>query len=176
MQARNDLTAWAGLLAATMIFGCESGPPPGPGPQGTQAATAEPAGAAEAVQKLGARLVLSEQTAVADLMRDPKAYEGKTVRVSGEVEDFCHHRRTWFAVSAPDGKGMVRVFAAPKFRAPADCKGKTAVAEGTVEVREIPAEQIEHFGKEHKFLQGVEIEEGKPVLRPVIRALGAEFR
>lgn len=166
-----------GLWALTVALGCESGPSPGqgsgekPSPQADQARPSD-----QAVEKLGVRLVMSEQTSVADLLAHPKKYEGKTVRVAGEVEDFCHHRRAWFAISADDGEGMIRVFAVPKFRAPADCKGKHAVAEGKVEVRTLTPEQVEHFGKEHVFLKGVKVEEGKPVYRPVIMALGAEFR
>lgn len=172
MRAKTTELFSAGLLALTLACGCESGAPSGPGAPSAQ----KPSEQAAAAEKLGARLVMSEETPVAALLRDPKAYDGKTVRVSGKVEDFCHHRRAWFAVSAADGQGMVRVFAAPQFLAPADCKGKTAVAEGKVEIREIPADKVEYYGKQHKFLQGVEVEEGKPVLRPVIRALGAEFR
>jgi hypothetical protein len=126
--------------------------------------------------KLGKDLAGAEEVAVADLLKDPKAYEGKTVRVAGEVEDFCHHKRAWFGVTAKEGKGMIRVFTMPRFEVPMDCKGKQAVAEGKVEVITIDPEQVEHYGKEHKFLAGVTVKEGEPVLRPIVRAFGAELK
>jgi hypothetical protein len=135
--------------------------------------TEEPA-EPEAV-KLGMALAGAEQVAVADLLKDPAAYEGKTVRVSGQVKDFCHHRRAWFGVSTRDGRQMIRVFAAPRFKAPADCKGRTVAAEGKVELVTLNPDDAQHYAREHKFLTKEEIESGKPVKRPLIRAFGAEF-
>jgi uncharacterized protein DUF4920 len=126
--------------------------------------------------KLGKALAGADEVSVEDLLKDPKAFEGKTIKVSGKVEDFCHHKRAWFSVTAKEGKGMVRVFTKPRFEVPMDCKGKSAVAEGKVEVITISAEQFEHYGKEHKFLAGVTIKEGQPILRPIIRAFGAELK
>jgi hypothetical protein len=138
---------------------------------------AEPAPpAAPAEVKLGMALAGAEEVPVEDLLKNPAAFEGKTVRVSGEVKDFCHHRRAWFGVSTKDGQQMVRVFAAPRFQAPADCKGKTVVAEGKVELITIKPEDAQHYAKEHKFLSKEEIESGKPITRPLIRAFGAEFK
>jgi hypothetical protein len=124
---------------------------------------------------LGKPLAGAEEVAVKDLLKDPKAYQDKLVRVSGLIEDFCHHRKAWFGVSAKEGKGMVRVFTVPRFEAPSDCKGKQATAEGKVEIIEISPEQAKHYTEGHKFLAGVTVEEGKPVLRPIIRAYGAEL-
>ncbi len=124
---------------------------------------------------LGKALAGAKQVSVAELLGNPHVYDGKIVRVSGKIEDFCHHKRAWFGISAKDGQGMVRVFCAPRFQAPADCLGKRAVAEGKVELNTITAEQAAHFGKEHKFLAGVKVEPGKPVVLPIVRAFGAEI-
>ncbi|MBW1808266.1 MAG: DUF4920 domain-containing protein [Deltaproteobacteria bacterium] len=126
--------------------------------------------------KLGMALAGAAEVSVADLLSDPKAFDGKTVKVSGKVEDFCHHKRAWFGVTAKEGKGMVRIFTKPRFEVPLDCKGKNAVAEGKVEVITIDPEQASHYSKDHKFLAGVTIVEGQPILRPIIRAFGAELK
>lgn len=141
-----------------------------------QESAAPPAPVEQKVAKLGMALAGAEEVAVADLLKDPAAFEGKTVRVSGEVKDFCHHQRAWFGVSAQDGRQMLRVFAAPRFSAPADCKGKTVVAEGKVELITLKPEDAKHYAREHKFLTKEEIESGKPIQRPLIRAFGAEFK
>jgi hypothetical protein len=125
------------------------------------------------VEKLGKALAGAEEVAIADLFKDPAAFEGKVV---GVVQDFCHHRRAWFGVTAKDGERMLRVFAAPRFQVPADCKGKTATAEGKVELITLKPEDAQHYAKEHKFLTKEEIDSGKPIQRPLIRAFGAEFR
>jgi hypothetical protein len=132
--------------------------------------------AKQEVEKLGMALAGAEEVAVMDLLKNPDAYEGKTVRVSGKVKDFCHHRRAWFGVSSKDGQYMVRVFAAPRFQAPADCVGKNVVAEGKVELITLKPEDAKHYAESHKFLSEKELESGKPIKRPLIRAFGAEFK
>jgi len=132
--------------------------------------------AAAKVEKLGKALAGAEEVAVADLLKDPAAYEGKVVRVSGQVQDFCSHRRAWFGVTAKDGQQMLRVFTAPRFQVPADCKGKTVTAEGKVELITLKPEDAQHYAKEHKFLSKEEIESGIPIKRPLLRAFGAEFK
>ena len=40
----------------------------------------------------------------------------------------------------------------------------------------ISAEQVAHYSKDHKFLAGLKVEEGAPVVRPIVRAFGVELR
>lgn len=165
-----------GLALALFAFACEKkAEKPEEPAKAAQPAEPAPPPAADVV-KLGMALAGTEEVAVADLLKDPVAYGGKTVRVSGEIKDFCHHRRAWFGVATKDGQRMVRVFAAPRFKAPADCLGKTVTAEGKVELIAMKPEDMKHYGKEHKFLTKEEIESNQPIKRPLIRAFGAEFK
>lgn len=157
-------------LICLLAWGCEKKSDTTPTP-GEQAQTPEKA----EKLKLGKALAGAEAVSVKDLLADPDKYKDKIVRVAGKVDDLCHHKLAWFSVTAKDGPGMVRVFTAPRFETPADCKGKQAVAEGKVEVIEIAAEHVQHYSKEHKFLAGVKLEEGKPLKRPIVRAFGAEI-
>ena len=137
---------------------------------------AKPAAPEAKIEKIGKALAGAEEVAVLDLLKNPDAYDGKTIRVSGKVHDFCHHRRAWFGVSSADGQYMVRVFTAPRFQAPADCVGKHAVAEGKVELITLKPEDAKHYAESHKFLSEKELEAGKPIKRPLIRAFGAELK
>jgi len=158
------------IVLAFLILGCEK-------KTEKPEETAAPAEQAKPeVEKLGKALAGAEEVAVLDLLKNPDAYEGKTVRVSGEVHDFCHHQRAWFGVSSADGQYMIRVFTAPRFQVPADCKGKQAVAEGKVELITLKPEDAKHYAESHKFLSEKELESGKPIKRPLIRAFGAEFK
>src|SRR5262245_7573522 len=40
----------------------------------------------------GAELTLKEETKLADIAKDPKAYEGRKVRVTGAIEDVCQKK------------------------------------------------------------------------------------
>ena len=155
------------LVLALAILGCE---------KKTEKPEEPSAPPAPKVEKLGKALAGAEEVAVLDLLKNPDAYDGKIIRVSGKVHDFCHHRRAWFGVSSKDGQYMVRVFTAPRFQAPADCVGRQAVAEGKVELITLKPEDAKHYAESHKFLSEKELEAGKPINRPLIRAFGAEFK
>jgi hypothetical protein len=71
---------------------------------------------------------------------------------------------------------VVRVMAAPRFEAPADCKEKLAVAEGKVNLQTLSEEQAQYYMKEHKFIDPATVKPGQPVQLPVIEAFGAEFQ
>jgi hypothetical protein len=170
--------ALIGLMVIFALSACKKGEEAkteeGKTAEVSKAAPAPPPAAG--VVKLGQALAGAKEVALADLFKDPAAWEGKTVRVSGQVKDFCSHRRAWFGVVAQEGQLMLRVFAAPRFQAPADCLGKTATAEGKVEVLTMKPEAVQHYAKEHKFLTKEEIESGQPIKRPIVRAFGAEFK
>jgi hypothetical protein len=157
------------FILALAVLGCEK-------KAEEPAKPAEPAPAKQQVEKLGMALAGAEEVAVLDLLKNPTAYDGKTIRISGKVKDWCHHRRAWFGVSSADGQYMVRVFSAPRFQAPADCMDKHAVAEGKVELITLNAEAAKHYAESHKFLSKEEVESGIPIKRPLIRAFGAEFK
>jgi ABC-type amino acid transport substrate-binding protein len=131
--------------------------------------------AAGPVEKLGQTLAGAPEVAAEDLLKDPSSFEGKIVRVSGKVEDFCVHKRAWFAVQGKEGAPMVRVFTTPRFQVPADAKGKRAIAEGRVEVIVLDPAQAEYYLKEHKFLANLDRKPNESVRLPIVRAFGVEF-
>ncbi|MFW5739962.1 MAG: DUF4920 domain-containing protein [Myxococcota bacterium] len=112
---------------------------------------------------------------VKDLTATPEKYAGKVVRLEGNVNAMCHHRRGWFSVQdeADRTGGFVRVLTAPGFLVPAGSIGKKARAEGTVDVIEVSAAAARHYAKGHKIGDPNEIK--GPVKRVVIKATGAEF-
>jgi hypothetical protein len=126
--------------------------------------------------KVGAELAGAAEVKVEELLKNPEAYEGKTVRVSGLVKDMCVHRFDWFSVTGADDTSMVQVLAAPRFKAPADAIGKQATAEGKVELVTLDAEKANYYMKQHKFLGQQELQPGQTMRIPTVRAFGAEFR
>jgi hypothetical protein len=111
---------------------------------------------------------------IATLVADPAGYKGKTVRLSGDVIAMCHHKRDWFAL-VPEGTktGNVRVLTGPVFKVPQDAIGKSASAEGTVDVVEISERVAKHFAETHKLGDPATI--SGPVQQVVVRATGAQF-
>ncbi|MBW2700379.1 MAG: DUF4920 domain-containing protein [Deltaproteobacteria bacterium] len=126
--------------------------------------------------KLGQPLKTTQVVAVLDLMKDPSAYEGKTVRIEGKVTDMCYHSRSWFGVASPDGKRVIRLIAAPRFQVPKGAIGAKAMVEGKVKVSTLDPKELDHYKKAHKFISEEELKSGGPIRQAVIIASGAEFK
>lgn len=82
----------------------------------------------------GAGVKEAETTSVAKILADPDAYVGKTVRIEGKVADVCPMKGCWMELEEKDGKSRLKVKVDDGVIVfPVDAKGKSAVAEGTVE-------------------------------------------
>jgi hypothetical protein len=119
-------------------------------------------------QAVGAALGAAKLLTVPELLAQAGNLKGQTVRLSGQVSAMCQHRRAWMALQQPEDRsgGWVRVLAAPRFLIPAGSVGKKAIAEGTVEVVEVPAAGTRHLAQEHSLSQGAQ-------QQVVVRATGA---
>lgn len=96
-------------------------------------------GAAIALEgtKYGEGVTLTESVSMAQLLAEPNKWEGKRVRVEGEVTDVCQMRGCWFEMAgAQPGEKMRFKVVDGVMTFPTSAKGNFAVAEGTV--RKIP--------------------------------------
>lgn len=155
------VSALLALSFALTVAGCDKGPKAGATPAPTTttapAAPAAPGVAAAAVvdptaaaagQSFGAGIKLPESTPIATILKDPKAFNGKTVRAEGLIVDVCPKRGCWFemAGAAPGEKLRFKVVDG-EMVFPLDAKGKYAVAEGTVSVKDMTLEDSVAYAK-----------------------------
>ena len=184
-----QLLALSGLLALTAA--CDKGPKTGePAPAAKTVDTksedtaAQPAAAVEAkvadtsgAQTYGAGVETIDTVSISDISADPKAFDGKTVKVEGMITDVCAKRGCWFemAGNAPGEKARFKVTDG-EMVFPMTAKGKKAVAQGKVIAQELSLEDTrameEHYATEsgRKF-DPATITEGKTVYR--IQGTGA---
>jgi hypothetical protein len=105
----------------------------------------------------GAGVKEPETTSVGKMLAHPEAYVGKTVRIEGQVVDVCPMKGCWMELEERDGGARMRVKVDDGVIVfPVDAKGKTAVAEGTLEAINMSREQ--YVG----WLQHLAEEQGKP--------------
>ena len=90
---------------------------------------------------VGAEITVAEATPIATIVGKPDDYAGKVVRVEGEVRGVCTAAGCWMDVGDAGGNRIrikvddgVLVF-------PADAVGHSAVAQGTVVVKEMTREK-----------------------------------
>jgi hypothetical protein len=143
-------------LTALLAGACDKGPP-GRGeakappaaaaPATTAPATGQPA-AATAGTTYGAGVKLAESTAMADILKDPAAYQGKTVRIEGMISDVCPKRGCWMEL-AGDVPGQKLRFKVEDgdMVFPLEAKGQYAVAEGVVAVNELSLEASREYAE-----------------------------
>ena len=123
-------------------------------------------------QPISDEVELVEATA---LLANPDQYSGRTVKVTGTVKGFCHHRRAWFAIDVPGANPpYLRILTAPDFLVPPGIMNAEATAAGVVEVQETPGSRVTHYEKTHRLGQGKAEGPGR-AKRVILRATGAVF-
>jgi hypothetical protein len=102
---------------------------------------------AAAGEKFGAPLGTSELVPLADLVKSPDAWKGKTVRTQGTVAAVCQEKGCWMTLKT--GEATVRVrFKDYAFFVPKDAAGAAVTLEGTFEVKTIPEATAKHYAEE----------------------------
>ncbi|MCM3876480.1 MAG: DUF4920 domain-containing protein [Thermoanaerobaculia bacterium] len=100
-----------------------------------------------ATGKYGAPLGDSPKVALADLVKNPAAWSGKTVRTDGTVSAVCQEKGCWMLLKS--GDQSVRVtFKDYGFFVPKNSAGRAALLEGVFNVKTIPEAKAKHYAGE----------------------------
>jgi hypothetical protein len=176
------------LLLCLSLAACDKGPKPGEAKAAPAQAGAAPAGAAPAATSaqapagtaFGAGVKLAESTPIDAILADPKAYQGKTVRVEGMITDVCPKRGCWFDLAGGGpGKKLQFKVTDGEMVFPVDAKGKYAVAEGVVAVRELTIEQTREQAEYRAKEYGIKYDPAsitQPSVSVRLDGIGAVFR
>ncbi len=85
---------------------------------------------------------------VKDVLADPVKYAGQRIRVTGTVDEVCANKGCWIRLGA--AKSAENLFV--KFTCPVEGRlvpmsavGRTAVVEGTLEIKKISEAEARHF-------------------------------
>lgn len=87
----------------------------------------------------GEGVELEQATPIADILADPDAFVGKTVRIEGGVLDVCPRKGCWIQVGDEAASLQVKV-EDDVIVFPADARGRLAAAQGVVEAVEMSRE------------------------------------
>lgn len=132
------------LAAAALILfvaACDKGPTKANAEVATAAAPAPGA-------TFGAGVSINETVAIDKLLADPVAFKGKTVRVEGMITDVCPKRGCWMELAGEQpGQKLKFKVTDGEMVFPMDAKGKWAVAQGEVSVRELSLEESREYAE-----------------------------
>jgi hypothetical protein len=167
--------------AAAPTAGAPATPAAAPASATAPATATAPTGApAPAGTAFGAGVKLAEVTPIDAILADPKAYQGKTVRVEGMITDVCPKRGCWFDMAGGGpGKKLKFKVTDGEMVFPVDAKGKHAVAEGVVTVRERSIEESKEYAEYQKKEYGIPYDPAtitQPTVSVMIAGTGAVFR
>lgn len=98
------------------------------------------------VVKRGTALSSAEIVRAAQIMENPKSFEGKNLTVEGQIARVCQEKGCWMELTEKEGDpGMRITFKDYAFFVPTDSQGKKVKAEGKLELKVMPKEQVEHL-------------------------------
>lgn len=122
-------------------------------PSSTETKTASETPNSEVVKR-GAPLGASTSVQVAQIMENPKSYEGQTLTVEGQIARVCKAKGCWMELTEKEGDPGVRItFKDYGFFVPTDSQGKKVKAEGKVELKVLPKTDVDHFISEGSKLK-----------------------
>ena len=131
-------------------------------------------------KKYGSGISLKDTTNISDIMADPEKWVGKKVLVKGQIVDVCKKRGCWMELASDKEFQTIRIKVNDgEIVFPLQARGKTALAEGTVEKLELSLEQTINYYKHHAEEQGQEFDESSvkaPMKIYRIRGLGASIQ
>jgi|JI10StandDraft_1071094.scaffolds.fasta_scaffold31243_5 hypothetical protein len=119
-------------------------------PAGSQPVAA-PASASEEVIHRGAAFTLAEQVTLDDIAKDPTAFAGKTVKVTGKIGSVCKKKGCWMTLNGQTNTAVARItFKDYGFFVPLDAEGKLATLEGVVEAKVLGEAERKHLAEDAK--------------------------
>lgn len=103
----------------------------------------------QAVVHRGAPFTQTESISIDDVAKDPTAYAGKTVLVTGKVSTVCTKKGCWFVLGGTDKLATARVTMKDYgFFAPLDSGGHAAKVEGQVEAKTLDEAERKHLAED----------------------------
>ncbi len=90
----------------------------------------------------------TQRVSFADALKEPQKYAGKTVVIEGVVRRVCQMEGCWVEIGPKEGGGAVRVTFDHKFSVPKDAAEMNFRAEGTLKVKTLDRETVEHLVKD----------------------------
>jgi Domain of unknown function (DUF4920) len=145
----------AALIAASAVSQDKDPKAKPAGPESRPSAQAKDRRMGEAVPVLmekdrevyGAELQFKEETKLAEVLKDPKSFEGRKVRVSGVIDSVCQKRGCWIILKDGDARTQVK-FQGYGFFVPFDVAGRKVSVEGVAKETEISEKMRRHYAED----------------------------
>lgn len=137
------------FFAALLLCACAAAAPAQDAHHGQHSKPeASPAGTGRVLRgdPIGAE---TRRVAFADALKEPQKFAGKPVVIEGVVRRVCQAEGCWMEIGPKaEGEGGIRVTFDHKFAVPKDSSSMNFRAEGTLKVKTLSKETVEHLVKD----------------------------
>jgi hypothetical protein len=138
-----------GMLLAAALVGCKSDEKKS---QTSQVDTKTTAADSTKYASFGEPMKMSNEAAVpvAAVLANASQYEGKMIRVSGNVSAVCEKKGCWLKMDDASGKELFVKFTCPVNGrlVPLEAKGKPVIAEGTLKIKDVTEAEARHYAED----------------------------
>ena len=140
-----------GALAVLLVLPACKGEPPAPAHE-PEPPPAKAAALPSASSKVfGSAIAPGSEVLLANVLANPRQFEGKTVTVQGDVRRVCKKMGCWMELATEKSEtapGCRVFFGAHQFFVPKDSDGSHARVQGEVQVKQVQADFVEHLEQE----------------------------
>lgn len=95
----------------------------------------------------GSEVQLKETTKLPDVVKNPKEFAGRKLRITGTIQNVCQKRGCWMNIKEGDATTMVK-FAEYAFFVPLDVAGRTVTIECTASEKDITEAMRRHYAQD----------------------------
>ena len=95
----------------------------------------------------GSEVTMKDSVTIADVIKDPKAFEGKKVKLTAEIAGVCQKKGCWMTVKNGEKTEMVK-FKDYKFFVPLDVEGRFATVEAVPQVKVVTEAMRRHYAED----------------------------
>ena len=136
-----------------LLVACQTAPakPESTKASSTSEAVASSKARAPEGKPFGAAITSDTRKPLAEVLKAPETFAGKTVLVEGHVRKACSRKGCWMELAEsadPKAEGCRVTFKDYGFFVPTDSAGSEALVEGTLEVATVKARHVEHLEEE----------------------------
>jgi hypothetical protein len=123
----------------------------------------------------GGEVKVKEEAKLENILKDPKAFEGKTLRVTGTIDSVCQKKGCFIFLKDGTAKTQVK-FKDYSFFLPLDCAGRSVVVEAKPQVKVLTEKWRRHYaedlGKSKDEIEQIKGDETQVMLEAVAVEIG----
>jgi hypothetical protein len=137
------------FFAALLLCACAAGAAAQDAPHGQQSKQESATTDSDRVLRGAAIGADTKRVSFADALKEPQKYADKAVVIEGVVTRVCQAEGCWMEIGPKSkGDGSIRVTFDHKFAVPKDASTMNFRAEGTLKVKTLSKETVEHLVKD----------------------------